>query len=354
MGRKKIEVLNDAPEMGNFDMEEVSLDEIQREEPKVEVSFDKPQYEEHPYVRGQRELNESNVTNCLRNEKVIVRRLPKRTSLVRDSNHIMGDGMHDNAYRVFSVPKLQRSNNFVNVLTNDEMKCLEMSMGLEPKALSIYRQPAEINFWSNANPTGLSTVKLSKKDNVFDLSKPTDYISVKILLANKDKICPSMEEYQQRPKETYEYVIIKEGDDRKHAQSGTDATIQAFMKLGKISDDKDIIKLVVETMMGKKYSDNTSVEWLQTQASDLIKSSAKNAKLFLNIVDDDLLDIKVLIRKCINEGIVADRGGYLYIKDTNTPMCGDGEEPTANVAAKWLAKPRNQEVLFSLQAKVKK
>ena len=106
MGRRKNEVPNDAPEMGNFEMEEVSLDEIQREGPKMEISYEKPQYEEHPYVRGQRELNESNIKNCLRNEKVIVRRLPKRTSLVRDSNHIMGDGMHNNAYRVFSVPKL--------------------------------------------------------------------------------------------------------------------------------------------------------------------------------------------------------------------------------------------------------
>ena len=320
----------------------------------MEVSFDKPQYEESPNVRGQRELNESNVTNCLRKERVIVRRLPKRTSLVRDSNHIMGDGMHNNAYRIFSVPKLSRSNNFVNVLTNQEKDCLEMVMGLEHNALSIYKSPEETNYWSNANPKGLSRVKLSKNDNVFDLSNPHEYIAYKILLANKDKICPSMEEYQARPKETYEYVIIREGDDRKHAQKGTDTTIQAFMKLGKIGDDKDIIKLVVETMMGKKYSDNTSVEWLQTQASDLIKGSIKNAQLFLNIVNDDTLDIKVLIRKCIEKGIIADRGGFLYIKDTNTPMCGDGEEPTFNVAAKWLAKPRNQEILFSLQTKVKK
>ena len=125
------------------------------------------------------------------------------------------------------------------------------------------------------------------------------------------------------------------------------------MKLGKISDDRDVLKLVVETMMGKKFSDKTNLEWFQTQASDLIKANVKNAKLFLSIVEDDLLDTKVLIRKAIQKGYIADRGGYLYIKDTNTPMCGDGEEPTQGTAAKWLVKPRNQEVLFSLQAKVK-
>ena len=352
MAKRKSVVPNDAPEMGNFENGEVNLDLIQAEN-LVEIPKREPEYEEHPYVRGQREVMEKNIKNCLRNERVIVRRLPKKTGMVSDSNHIMGDGMHNNAYRMFSVPKLQRSNNFVNVLTNEEKDCLETTMGLEPNALSIYRQPAEKNFWSNSNPTGLSFVKLTKNDNIFDLSKPTDYIAVKILLANKDKICPSMEEYQTRPKETYEYIIITEGEESKHNQNNTDATIQAFMKLGKISDDKEVLKLVVETMMGKKYSDNTTAEWLQTQASDLIKSNSKNAKLFLSIVNDDYLDSKVLIRKCINKGIIADRGGYLYIKDSNTPMCGDGEEPTQNIAAKWLMKPRNQEILFSLQAKVK-
>ena len=34
-------------------------------------------------------------------------------------------------------------------------------------------------------------------------------------------------------------------------------------------------------------------------------------------------------------------------------MCGDGEEPTLNTAAKWLAKPKSQEMLFSIQAKLK-
>jgi hypothetical protein len=34
-------------------------------------------------------------------------------------------------------------------------------------------------------------------------------------------------------------------------------------------------------------------------------------------------------------------------------MCGDGEEPTLKMAAKWLSKPSNQERLFKLQAQLK-
>ena len=291
--------------------------------------------------------------SCLVNERVILRKLPKRTNLVQDSNHIMGDGMHENAFYIYCVPKLQKSNNFVNVLTKEEKDYLEYVMGLPENALSIYRQPKEENYWSNANPNGLSSVTLKKRDNIFDMSKPTDYIAVKILMANKDKICPSMEEWAARPKETYEFVIIREGQESKISKSNTDATIQAVMKLGKIADDKDVLKLVVETMMGKKYSDATSLDWLQTQALDLIKNTPKNARMFLSIMEDESLDNKVLIRKCISKGIVADRGGFLYIKDGNIPMCGDGEEPTMKMAAKWLGKPANQERLFKLQALLK-
>lgn len=291
--------------------------------------------------------------NCLRNERVIVRKLPKRTNLVQDSNHVMGDGMHENAFYIYCVPKLQKSNNFVNVLTDDEKDYLEYKMGLPKNALSVYKTPKEENFWSDANPNGFGSVTLKKRDNIFDLSKPTDYIAVKILMANKDKICPSMDEWAARPKETYEFVIIREGQESKMSKNNTDATIQAVMKLGKIAEDKDILKLVVETMMGKKYSDATSLEWLQTQALDLIKNTPKNARMFLSIMDDDSLDNKVLIRKCISKGVVADRGGFLYIKDGNVPMCGDGEEPTLKMAAKWLSKPSNQERLFKLQAQLK-
>lgn len=299
------------------------------------------------------EEKKSEMKSCLRNEIVILRKLPKKTGMVQEANHIMSDGMHNSGWRTYCTPKLDRSNNFVNVLTNDEKEYLEKVMGLEPNALSVYKQPANENYWSTSNPARSGIVTLYKRDNRFDLSKPTDYIAVKILLANKDKICPSWEEWEARPKETYEFVVIRENQESKLSQNNTDVTIQAVMKLGKIEDDADVLKLIVETMMGKKYGDKVSKEWLKTQALDLIKSAPKNARMFLGIVNDDSLDNKVLIRKCITKGLIADRGGFLYIKDGNQPMCEGGEDPTVNNAAKWLSKPKNQEVLFSLQAQLK-
>ena len=43
----------------------------------------------------------------------------------------------------------------------------------------------------------------------------------------------------------------------------------------------------------------------------------------------------------------------LYLRENGTPLCGDNEEPTLNIAAKYLNLPKNQTLKFSLEAKTK-
>ena len=75
--------------------------------------------------------------------------------------------------------------------------------------------------------------------------------------------------------------------------------------------------------------------------------------MFLQIAKDPLLDNKVLIKKAIEAGVIARRGNFLYIKENNMPLCNAGQDPTINVAAKFLSLPKNQELKFSIEAKVK-
>ena len=67
---------------------------------------------------------EDTVPNCLRNERVIVRHIPKATNLVSNPKHIFYGGMAENATRTFVVPKLT-SGTYVNILTKNEKKFLE-------------------------------------------------------------------------------------------------------------------------------------------------------------------------------------------------------------------------------------
>lgn len=215
-------------------------------------------------------------------------------------------------------------------------------MGLEYNALSIYKKVD--NFWDNY------TVRLTKQDNFLNLADPDDYIKYKILLANKDYIASSLQELQDRPKMTYQFVIVQEGEEAKTAKKEMNATMQSYMKFGEIQDDADKLRVIIETIDGRPLAKATKIEFLHEKINKLIQA---DPKLFLRVSEDQYLDTKVLIKKAIEEGLISNRGGMLYLKSDGSPLCGDNEEPTLSVAAKFLSAPKRQELKFSLEAKLK-
>lgn len=314
-------------------------DEIMKEEHVTDVISPEPKAVKNQ--KKQAVVEEEDTINCLRNERIIVRFVPKESGIVRDPKHILYGGMAEGAVKWFTVPKLS-SGMFVNVLTDKEKSFLEDIMGLEFNALSIYKKVD--NFWENA------MVRLTKGDNFLNLSDPDDYIKYKILLANKAYIAPSLQELQDYPKATYQFVIIQEGEEVKNAKKDMNLTMQSYMEFGKIQDDILILRTIIETIDGRPTSKNSKLEFLQEKINNLIKA---DAKLFLRVATDPLLPTKGLIKKAVEEGVISNRGGMLYLKSDGTPLCGDNEEPTLNIAAKYLNLPKNQDLKFSIEAKVK-
>lgn len=309
-------------------------------EDKNNVSIDTENTEVAPSNEGK------TLINCLRNEKIIIRHLPKQSRMVTNPKHVLFGGMAEGSIRTFVVPMLS-SGRYVNVLSNAEKDFLENYMGLEPNALSIYRK--NNNFWDDSNEAGISKVTLRKQDNFLDLSNPNDYIKYKILLANKDFIAPSMKELEDFPKATYQFVIIAEGEETKTAKKNMTILMQCYTLYGKIEDDVDALRVVIETLTGVTVHKNTKKDFLQTKINDLIQS---NSKMFLKVASDPLLPTKVLIRKSIEAGTIVKRGNQYYIKEGSIPMC-DAGEPTLNVASQWLNLPKNQTIKFSLEANLK-
>lgn len=289
---------------------------------------------------------EKPLINCLKNEQVIVRYLPKQSRMVSNPKHVLFGGMAENATRTFVVPMLS-SGRYVNVLTDDEKDFLENIMGLPKNAMSIYKKVD--NFWDDTNEAGISKVTLRKQDNYLNLANVEDYIRYKILIANKDYIAPSLEALETHPKATYQFVILTEESETKSARKGMTILMQCYTAYGKIEDDVDALRIIIETLTGITVHKNTKKEFLQTKINELIQS---NSKMFLKIATDPLLQTKVLIRKCIESGLIAHRGNQYYIREGNIPMCEDGE-PTLNVAAQWINLPKNQEIKLSLEAKLK-
>lgn len=262
--------------------------------------------------------------------------------MITNPKHVFYGGMAENAVRVFTVPILESNGQFMNVLTNEEKAYLEEAMALEYNSLSVYKK--ENNFWENY------TVRLTKGESYLDLSNPDDFIKYKVLVANRDFIASSLKELQDRPKATYQYVLIAENEESKQANLKLNSTMEAYMEFGKVQDDLDILRILIETIDGRPTSPNSKAEFLQSQASKLIQL---DAKLFLNTIKDPYLGTKVLIKKSIEGGLISKRGNYLYLKSDNSPLCESNEEPTINKAAQYLNAPRHQELKLMLEARLK-
>lgn len=315
--------------------------------PKVEVLKTQKKATKQAKVRV--ENNEDMGTiSCLRNEKIKVSFIKRNNGM--PDNHVLSGGMAEGAKMTLVVPKLN-TGTFVNVLTDAEKSFLEEYMGLEYNALSIYKKPEEENFWNDANSNGINKVVLIKGDNYFDLSNPQDYIKYKILLANKNIICPSLTTLKETPKATYRFVIIAEGEESKQAKTNMNNTMLCYKEYGKIEENIDLLRMIVETIDGRPTAPSVKLEFLQNKCNTLIQNDPKK---FLSVITDPLLSTKALIKLSIENGSIANRGNYLYLRSDNTPLCEQNEEPTLNFAAKYLNAPKHQDILFALQAKLNK
>ena len=141
-------------------------------------------------------------------------------------------------------------------------------MGLDVDGLSVYKKGD--NFWDDSNDVGISKVTLTKQDNYLNLADPEDYIKYKILLANKDFIAPSIQALEDYPKASYQFVIISEGEETRRDKKNMSATMQCYKEFGKIEDDLDILRVIVETIDGRPTAPNIKLEFLQTKVNNLI------------------------------------------------------------------------------------
>lgn len=279
-----------------------------------------------------------NLISPLRNERVIVRRLLKEGKIT-NPKHVLYGGMAAGAFKWFTVPML-RNGQLVDVLTKQEKDFLEEAMGLEANALSVHRKVD--NYWSNYK------VKLGKEDTILNLNDPEEYIKYKVLLSNVDQIAPSLDEVSLRPKETYEYVLLHEEEEAKANQKRVNKNIEAYKTFGKLENDRDKLRTIVEIATSRPQHKTVSLEILTDQVDRLIQA---DANLFLTIAQDPLLDTKVLLKKGRECGAVKVKNDLFYDSD-GKPLC-DAGNATFSVAAEWLNKPKNQGTKLAIEAKIK-
>jgi hypothetical protein len=338
MAKKRVE--EKMPDLENIKID-VTPEERLQEIPK------RVKEEEETYTKPMSKSEEKKeVVNCLRNERVIVRFVPSPNAMVHNKGHVLSGGMAESATRSFVVPRLS-TGAYKNVLTDSEKAFLEKAMGLEENALSVYRK--RDNFWDDTNPDGIGKVILHKQDNYLDLSNPADYIRYKVLLNNKDYICPSLQELEDRPKATYQFVIINEHSEAQMNLSKNETIIECYAEYGTIRHDADTLRAVLEILTGRPVATMTKLDFLQGKTIEYIQ---KDPRTFLRVIKDDLLPAKVLIKKAVEAGVITRRNDLYYYE--GSPLCEMGEDSTLNNSAKYISNAKRTELKFMLEAKIKK
>lgn len=297
---------------------------------------------ERKTAKVKEEMSEVKV-NPLRKERIYVRWVPKDNGLPK--NHVAYGSRVDGAYSSFVVPILRSTGQYKNVLTNAEKDFLEEALGLDYNALSVYKK--ENNYWDNYRVT----INNAKEGLHLDLSNPEDFIKYKVLLANSDLVAPSVQERIDRPKNTYQFEMVRESEEDSIETAKMDAKMQSYKEFMKIENDLDTMRVLVELLDSRPYSANEKAIFLKSRISSLIESDPKK---FIAQITDPLLHAKVLIRRGTETGVLVKRGDYYYLKSDNSPLCDAGENPTLSVAARYLNLPSHQDIKFILESETGK
>lgn len=327
--------------MGEIDIDLENNDiEVYKEVVKEEKPLKKKKKEVTSYDSTNSE-NTEEVKSCLVNKKVYVKFIPRNYMGISNQKHILYGGMAENSVTILTVPVLDSTGTYKNVLTKNEKKFLEEFMGLEYDALSIYKKVN--NYWDNF------IVRLTKQGIVLDLSDPNDYIKYKVLRANNDIIADSLETLRDRPRPTYKFYMTIEDEETAIANDNMTAIMKCYKEFGKYESDYDTLKCVVELIEGRPLSSNTKLDAIKAKVNTLIQERTKE---FLKTITDEYLSEVVLIKKALSSGVIAKRGDYYYLASDNRPLCNNNENPVLSVAARYISLPKNQELRLLIEAKL--
>lgn len=285
---------------------------------------------------------EETMINPLRAEKVYVRFVPRKGGPVGDrKDHVLSGGMAEGATLSLCVPVLSSTGKYKNPLTNSEKKFLEDVLGLDNNALSIYK--TQDNYWDNFY------VEIGKSGRSLDLSDPEQYIMYKVLLLNDDVIAKDLDALRDEPKTTYQFVLVKEGEEDRAENAKMDTTMACYKEFGRIDDDVDTMRILVELLDKRPYSPRTKPEAIRSRINQLIQD---DPRLFLNAIKDPMLHTKMIIRRGVELRVLAMRNDFYYIASNDTPLADVGEDSTLPVAARWLNMSAHSDIKAMIEAEV--
>lgn len=282
--------------------------------------------------------------NPLKKETVEVKFI-RSTSRMYSNDSPLSGGLAETSSITYAVP---RENGMVKaILTPEEREFFENYFGLPEGTMNF--NAISNNYWSTYNRGYINRVTLDKNTKRLDLSNAKDYIEWKILLANKEYICPDQETLENNRKATYRYVLNNDTTVATSAGKQADLTLELFEIYSKYKEDANMLRTIIYLIDHKKVSPKTKIELLKENLVNMMKNRAKDCYAAMS---SNILEQKKAVIIGVEKGVISDRNGFFYLIENGQKLSNDYEEPNLNNAANYLADVTNQELYFSIMKQI--
>lgn len=273
---------------------------------------------------------------------VRIRLVERRSSFVRQENHILQGGMAPGVQKGWQLPK--GPSGFVNPFPNkDTQNKLEKALGYDENELSPNRRKG--NFFDTY------LIRIPKEGKLLRLDDANDYLFYLVALAQEDWIAPSAAEQYQ--KATYKFYIEDSDIKRRTEKQRHSLDTEAAISLGSIRDDAERMRQVILELKGHAGLKHSQLELSEDDFKDELYNTCaeemkRDPQVFINVVADKDLGIKTDIRDAVKYRIFK-KDKHLYFLPDDTPLCHEGGTPNLSGVIAYLKDDNNQE--FYLQIK---
>jgi hypothetical protein len=219
-------------------------------------------------------------------------------------------------------------------LTKDQIKFFSDRLGVD---ISFSNKV----FWDDFG------IALTKEDMVLDLSDPDQKLQYEALQYFPTLVCTNPKDLTKRA--TYKWCIYNSEDEMQSKKTDLDAQRKAYMNYGKFENNREVLSYLYKAIEGKIVSRSTPMIDLQGKFLDLLNTKFVQFNL---ASQDEFLEEKVLINTAIEHGVLTEKLGDIINTKTNLKLCDEGRA-TLEVAAKYLAAAKNQELRLEIEARNK-
>lgn len=199
----------------------------------------------------------------------------------------------------------------------------------------------KVSFWESRQ----AVVKVGRQGLELDLSKPSEYLMYKILLANTDKIAPSWEE--RLKKGTYMFAVQSEEEAVMNLLSRSDKLKRAYKHLSLLEKSRSAMENFLR-VYGNTAAEGAKMEFLITEVNKVLENDLDK---FLSIVEDPYLEVKTLIAKAISAGIIQKKDGR-YFLNGGAEMAMPGDINNISGACDFLLHKTNQDILLRIESQL--